>query len=987
MLSRPRRGAAAAVPSLVLSVVSACATGIPSDPDPAPASAPEVRAVRYYDKAGTAIGDDVAASSLAFVRAAPELTGRGDDWKVRDAGVGLDGRHHVRMQQLHDGLPVVGGDIVVHADAAQFSMVSGTVVRDLADVDVTPSITADAALALARSDYAGNAKTPGATLAYAREATELVVYARSGRDARTAWHVTFFTELQAGMAPGLWSYYVDAATGEILHHLNTIHGAVEQASGPGGNARVPRTWTSALDVVPYMGDIYVAKTPRLQTYSMENRTDGAQYLVQGSLTAFGDAAANDAHGFAEIALDMMRDWYGFDSFDEHGSIVNIRTHYGASYENAFWDGAQLTFGDGGATFYPLSGAIDVVAHELNHAFTSYHSNLVYEGEPGGLNESISDIAGTIAEFYAKGTAADWDVGRDIFRSANTAIRYMCNPTADGASIDTYANYAGQDPHLTSGIPNKAFCRAAKRLASGDPDGTATPASVRRAGEAYMLANASYWTYYTDFRSACQGVMDAATALGFADVERNALRQSWVDVGVYCDGEVAPVHCDETFTAETGTVSSPNYPAAYPDNYFHTWCIQPASGLPATLTFDAFDLEDGYDLLQTEDATGALFTTTGTAAPPPVSSTLVVIRFLSDGSLAAGGWHASWEAGAVPNLPPTVTITSPAAGAHLSGAVTVAAKAIDLDGTVSKVRFELPDGTAVEDTAAPYEVDWSTAGVADGAGYTIRAIASDDLGAAGPPAVITVDVDNAVACAAGTVSASGLPIAIPDNNATGVTSTIVATGAGKVGAMTLSLHVTHPWRDDLRVTLTSPGGTEVVLADRTGGDADDLVFTDLDLPGFVGAGLAGAWRLRVMDLGGSDVGTLDAWSLAFTGNCDVPQPWSGSATPNLALVDHGTACSTLSVTAGNGDAGAVKLDLAGNHDYVWVLSGTLSHGGVTVEAFPLHSWGYNSSWQAFGFTDRAIAGFSGDAAGDWTLCVTDADAYNDTGVLASWSVHD
>ena len=131
-----------------------------------------------------------------------------------------------------------------------------------------------------------------------------------------------------------------------------------------------------------------------------------------------------------------------------------------------------------------------------------------------MNESFSDIAGTIAEFFDEGDAADFDIGRDIFQG-DAALRFMCDPTADGISIDHFADYVeGMDVHFSSGISNKAFCLAARRLASGGPNGDATQASVRRVGEAFYEANASFWTASTTFEQGCQGTIAAATALGF-----------------------------------------------------------------------------------------------------------------------------------------------------------------------------------------------------------------------------------------------------------------------------------------------------------------------------------------------------------------------------------------------------------------------------------------------------------------------------------------
>src|SRR6185503_16199476 len=134
--------------------------------------------------------------------------------------------------------------------------------------------------------------------------------------------------------------------------------------------------------------------------------------------------------------------------DDAGFIIKSRVHFGNNFENAFWDGEQMTYGDGAGTFYALSGDVDVVAHEINHGYTEYHSNLIYDGEPGGMNESFSDVAGTIADWFYDPANGEFDIGTDIFIGGG-ALRFMCNPTADGVSIDDYADYGGQDPHFSS----------------------------------------------------------------------------------------------------------------------------------------------------------------------------------------------------------------------------------------------------------------------------------------------------------------------------------------------------------------------------------------------------------------------------------------------------------------------------------------------------------------------------------------------------------
>jgi vibriolysin len=494
-----------------------------------------VEAVRISGGNLPTLAGELSTSAVSYVRNFDDQLGLSglDDFAVRQTRQGLADRTHVRMKQMHGGLPVWGSEIVVHTDSAnRFLGLEGTVAKNLGVFDVSPSVSADDALAIGKADYAGKG-VAAADLAYSRESTELVIYPGKGPDARVAWHVVFFTEKQAGVDPGLWNYFVDAQTGEVVKQFNAVM-TLEQASGPGGNPKVTRQWVQQLDVEPQGAD-FAMQTARLVTTNMNNGTEGQGTVVTGPLDPIGDAPINDAHGFAEQTLNMMQEWYGHNSIDDNGFVILSRVHYDVQFENAFWDGTQMTYGDGASLFFPLSGDVDVVGHEINHGFTTFHSNLIYDSQSGGMNESFSDIAGTLTEFFDEGDAADFDLGRDIFQE-DAALRFMCDPTADGISIDNIADFQdGIDVHFSSGIMNKAFCRTAKRLATGDPDGTATQESARRAGEAWYEANASFWTEGSTFQQGCEGVIAAATALGFSADELAAISASWQDVGLTCDG--------------------------------------------------------------------------------------------------------------------------------------------------------------------------------------------------------------------------------------------------------------------------------------------------------------------------------------------------------------------------------------------------------------------------------------------------------------------
>jgi Zn-dependent metalloprotease/subtilisin-like proprotein convertase family protein len=857
----------------VAAILAACGPTPPQSSQPS--GPPEVQPIHLLNVDDVTVQGDVSSAAVDYAKHRIDTISGDDDFVVRKTLTGMDGNNHVRMAQVHAGVPVFGGDIVVHADGAKFLALTGNIIKNLDGFDVEPTLDAATALASAKRDYVTKVKDTSAHLAYSRETTELVILpGQSGRQAHLAWHVVFFTELQGGVTPGLWNYFYDAKTGNPLKQFNAID-TLSEASGPGGNAKVARTWVMNLDVEP-SGTQFQMDTAQLQTVNMNNQTTGDGTVVVGPLDPIGDAPINDAHGFAKQTLAQLSEWQGFNSIDNAGFKIRSRVHYDVSYENAFWDGTQMTYGDGASTFFPLSGSVDVVAHEIDHGFTSFHSNLVYSDQSGGMNESFSDIAGETTEAHFKNAAPDFLVGADIFK-ADGALRFMCNPTQDGVSIDNAANMTPDlDPHFASGVMNKAFCLTAKRFASGSPTGDATVDSVRRASNAWYHANAAFWVASSTFVQGCQGVFDAAKSLNFTATELDAIKQSWSDVGVTC-----------------GDTTS--------------------------------------------------------------------------------------------NLPPTVSITSPGNNSTVKGVISISANATDSDGTVASVTFSLPDGTSQTSTAAPFTASWNSATVADNTGYTITAVATDNLGATSTPASIAVNVANNSTgmCVDGTFAAKGMPKNIPDNSTQGVTSSNKVTGAGNVATLTLSLHITHTFREDLKVTLISPSLTRFVVFDRQGKDADDLVFVDLPVTAFNGEPAAGIWKLKVQDLAAGDVGTLDSWSLTITGDCSGPQNWSGSSSPNVPTVDNGQVCDTLHVTAG-GDAAATKLDISGVHAFRSILRGTLAHNGVTVEAFPVNTFPASSG--TFTFADRGIAGITGSATGDWTLCVIDTDAFGDVGTLNSWSVH-
>ena len=481
--------------------------------------------VRHMEAAMSQVGPDLELSALDYVAGVePDLE------HAVISVVDGDGLRHVRLQQVHGAVPIAGSEVIVHADDTTFLGFNGVVTRHLDGFDVVPVISSSEALQLARADHGGSQATDDRSALVIRPG-------EGGSGAALVWQVVFTSPATAAREAGIWNYYIDAQDGRVVEEWNAL-ATLEQASGGGGNGKKANSWMTALDVEMESDDgqgnvVFKMDTTRFMTV---NRQDG-DMVIKGPLAAMPDAAGNDAHGYAEVTLDMMKNWMGRDSLDNKGFKIKSRVHdtdfcKGAP-ENACWDGTQMTYGDGGATFHPLSGALDVVAHELNHGFTTFHSKLEYKNQSGGLNESFSDIAGTIAEFYREGESADFLLGEDIMKNKE-ALRWMCEPNKDGASLTHAKDYKdGIDVHYSSGIPNRVFCLAVARFRTVG-SGATTLDAVKQLGRIWYTANGGFWTSGTTFEQACKGSLDAARSLAYKGEALEALSASWADVGVNCD---------------------------------------------------------------------------------------------------------------------------------------------------------------------------------------------------------------------------------------------------------------------------------------------------------------------------------------------------------------------------------------------------------------------------------------------------------------------
>lgn len=250
-----------------------------------------------------------------------------------------------------------------------------------------------------------------------------------------------------------------------------------------------------------------------------------------------DASARRVFAETTAVAEFFSTCFGWNSVDGRGMTLVSSLHYGSRYNNAMWNGAQMIYGDGdGEIFVDFSAGIDVIAHELTHGVTQNTAGFVYRDQPGALNESISDVFGSMyRQWREKQTVdrADWLIGAEILGPAArarglTCLRDMANPGADHCLSPQPSHYSdyipGGDVHDNSGIPNRAFHLAAMALGGN---------SWTRAGKVWFAALTSRRTLKTSSiaRFAGQTLTSAQTMFKADPAVYAAVSNAWKTVGV------------------------------------------------------------------------------------------------------------------------------------------------------------------------------------------------------------------------------------------------------------------------------------------------------------------------------------------------------------------------------------------------------------------------------------------------------------------------
>jgi Zn-dependent metalloprotease len=271
-----------------------------------------------------------------------------------------------------------------------------------------------------------------------------------------------------------------------------------------------------------------------------------------------DIAVNEAYDGSGVTYDMFFDVYGRNSIDNKGMRLDSTVHYQKGYDNAFWNGQQMVYGDGDEDFPEsqrlfnrFTAALDVIGHELTHGVTQFETGLIYWEQSGALNESMSDVFGSLVKQYQRQESADqanWIIGEGLFTSNvnGVGIRSMKAP---GTAYDDPV--LGKDPqpghmddyvktiednggvHINSGIPNRAFYVTAVELGGF---------AWEKAGQIWYKTLSEKLNERSNFQQAADLTFEAAGELyGTGSLEQNAVKTGWAEVGISIGGN-APTGC-------------------------------------------------------------------------------------------------------------------------------------------------------------------------------------------------------------------------------------------------------------------------------------------------------------------------------------------------------------------------------------------------------------------------------------------------------------
>jgi Zn-dependent metalloprotease len=446
---------------------------------------------------------------------------------VKDVITDADGSTHVRYDRTLAGLRVIGGDLVSHRDrSGTIKDVSWNRSGPLSVASTTPKISP------ASARVAGARRALLVQKATASTKAELVVYSGASGSGSATPKLAFDVRAQGVLAdqtPSRLHIIVDATSGATLKTWDEI----ETASGKGvhvGTVSIATVRTPASGALWLLRDASGSYTTDLKGSGTglgagTTLSDADNIWGNGAVTNRASAGV-DAHYGAAKTLAYFKSVLGRNGVWNTGPAVRSRVHFGSGYQNAYWDGTQMTYGDGAGNTHPLT-EIDVAGHEMTHGITGSTARLVGDGEAGGLNEATSDIFGTSVEWYANNVAdkPDYLIGEKININGNgTPLRYMDRPSRDGRSKDCWSSTLGSlDVHYSGGPLNHWFYLASEGSGAKTINGVAynsatcnassvVPIGRDKAARIWYRTLTTYLTSNDTYGAAREGAIQSAKDL-------------------------------------------------------------------------------------------------------------------------------------------------------------------------------------------------------------------------------------------------------------------------------------------------------------------------------------------------------------------------------------------------------------------------------------------------------------------------------------------
>lgn len=457
---------------------------------------------------------------------------------------------HYRYQQYHQGVPVYGAIYILHELNNQLKSGNGSIVNNI-DGDHIPSISSKIAVERAiahvsAEQYAWQNKVLEQDLKISTKNSKathyptasLMYYAKPGSK---EYQLVYRTEIFSTKPFKRVAIFVDAITGYIYHTVNILMNADKPATAQTRYNGVKNIIVDSVAPTQYFlretgrGGGIITKNLQNQGDVLTVNTSLAVDISEADTFFNEELAANSAHWASEMTYDYYQQVHGRNSYDNMGAALFSYVHWGSNIENAMWDGNAMVYGDGSSTTGPFTSA-EICGHEITHAVTQYTANLDYEYESGAINESVSDMFGSMVNYFATDTL-NWLIGLQT----GSAFRNMANPK-QFLDPDTYKgqywatgtlDYGGV--HTNSGVGNYWFTLIVKGDTGTNDLGyhyNILPIGVQKSELIMFRALANYMTPTSQYFDIFNATIQAANDLyGDCSVETKTVASAWAAVGV------------------------------------------------------------------------------------------------------------------------------------------------------------------------------------------------------------------------------------------------------------------------------------------------------------------------------------------------------------------------------------------------------------------------------------------------------------------------